>query len=132
MLKAVVLDDAGQPGNTCFTPQWRTLVEPFTIGGMACPSDTYDGGAWGWSVHANETEQFKIVASPDESNGPAESNTITLLAAPEMWWSMGYHGNTQILYAAVQGDSEFSTARSSSAGAGGSWPRSTSAAPTGT
>jgi hypothetical protein len=107
-LVAVVLDDNGTPGNTCFSAVARTLVSPEfqPEGGVSCPSDDGDGGKWFWNVHATETSQYKVINRPDGSNGAAESNVITLLTAPEVSWEMGYRRNTQVLSLIVQGDSD--------------------------
>lgn len=107
-LQAVVLDDAGKPGNTCFTALRRTLRAPDFApeSGISCPSDDGDGGRWHWDVHVNETEQFKIAGRADGNNAAAESNVITLLTAPEFSWAMGYRRNAQVMSVIVQGDSD--------------------------
>ena len=104
-LVGTLLDDAGAAGNSCFQTYTRTFVTDFAPeSGISCPSDTA-GGRWGWSPTPIENTQYKAINRPDENNGPAESNVITLLTAPEVHWVAGFAGKA-LFEVLINGDSE--------------------------
>src|SRR5215208_7563092 len=99
-LRGTVLDDAGQPGNSCI----RTLTKPITAvdftadSSMNCPNDPGDGsGGWTWDVHATENQQFKAATWPDEHTSAAESNVVTIFTAPEVAWDVSYISDRKML-----------------------------------
>jgi hypothetical protein len=108
-LRGTVLDDQGKPGNSCIRTFSKPIVAADFIqdGGMSCPTDSGDGtGYWTWDVHAQENEQFKAAAYPDENNAPAESNVVTIFTAPEVEWDVSYISDRKVLDFIVDGDSD--------------------------
>ena len=108
-LRGTVLDDRGQPGNSCIKLFEKPLVAPdfTTEGTMTCPNDPGDGsGGWTWDVHATENQQFKAATWPDESTSAAESNVVTIYTAPEVTWDIGFIGDKKVLNMIVDGDSD--------------------------
>jgi hypothetical protein len=109
-LRGTTLDDSGAAGNSCI----YTLRKPLQAtaferdGGLWCPNDFGDGtGRWSWSGVPNaENQQFKAVVEPDEYNGPAETNVVTLLTAPDLHWHVTYNGNQRVLDLQVTSDAE--------------------------
>lgn len=104
-----VLDDFGAEGNSCI----RTLTKPLAAtdweqdGGIWCPNAWGDGGGrWGWSANPPENEQYKAVTVPDDNNGAAESNVVTLFTGPELYWNVGFKGNRPALQILVTSSSE--------------------------
>lgn len=109
-LRGTTLDNAGQPGNSCIHTLDKPLADAvgFTPeGGIWCPPDPGTGaGSWSWSVHPTENSQYKAVTEPDDDNAAAESNVVTLLTGPELYWNVGFKGERPAMQILVTSDSD--------------------------